>query len=460
MKRTDPIRRLIAFVLAAALLLTLLPSCGSPEETGPLRILLDVDDRTVYNSTDYVFEKLLEEIAQAEGPADAEVEYLPRTGIERETAISRLRTEVMAGEGPDLFLISTNYWWDGKSPQDGPLFPIPEKAMVNGLFMPLDKYIEKAKFAMWGDFHQTVMEVGQTEKGQVLVPLSYTFPITCFRRLEASHAPSRDLTWDDMLADDSLFMKAAAVLQDGSEKNMIHGMGNPNFDAIYGKTADYKAEKLSFSEEEFGEYAHKQMELYEEKWESLEQLPEYFHDYARPGFYERGDVMGHVPPYIASGEDLTVIPQYNKNGGVTATVFHYACINANSKRGEDAFFVLDYLLSRDGSSTEADGQGVRVLQPSWRQDFYSLFTGSDGLPIDQGMPWLSVVEGAVSDVNRSALDSAGGCITAVNIHGKLNKMMACMMSDCQMILAGYQEGDPEELIKETYRVMEMELEES
>lgn len=456
-KRTRMIARLTALLLAAAMLCVLLPSCALQKEAGPLRILLDVSDRTMSNPTDFVFDKLLESIAEAGGPADVEVEYLPRTGVERETAITRLRTEIMAGEGPDLFIVSTSYWWDGESPEDGPLFPIPEKAMANGLFMPLDKYMEKAQFAQWDDFNQTVMEVGRTEKGQMLVPLSYTFPITCFRQTEAAHTPSKDLTWDDMLTDESLVMKAAAVLQGGSETNMIHGMGNPNFDAVFGKIADYQAEELTFSEEELMEAVHKQLELYDEEgWKELAQLPEYFHSYAFPCFYTDGESMGNVPPSIRKSEDLTVIPHYNKNGGVTATVFHYACVNAKTRRGEDAFFVLDYLLGRDGN---ADGKDY-VPQNSWRQDFYSLFTGIDGLPIDQGAPWFSIYEGAISDINRSAIDSAVSCITAVNIHGKLNKMLADMMSDCQMIASGHQEGDPEELIKETYRVMKMELAES
>ncbi|WP_322169894.1 ABC transporter substrate-binding protein [Acutalibacter caecimuris] len=456
-------KKMIALMLALLISCIPLGACSLGKPAGPLRILLDVSDRTMYSNTSYVFDKLLEEIAAEGGPADVEVEYLPRTGVERETAITRLRTEIMAGDGPDLFIISSCYWWDGESPDDIPLFPMPEKSMYNGLFMPLDKYMEKAKFAQWGDFNQTVMEVGQTDKGQVLVPLSYTFPVTCFRRTEANHEPSKDLTWDDMLADGSLIMKAAAVLQGGSDENQIGGFGNPNFDAVFGKVADYKAEELLFTQEEFAEYAYKQLELYkEESWAGLEQLPEYFHTYARPWYYTYGDRMGGVPPYIRSGEDLTVIPQYNKDGGVTATVFHYACVNAGSKRGEDAFFVLDYLLGRGAVRADvatAEGGSYTQAQADWRQDFYSLFFGSNGVPIDQGVEYFNVHEGVISAHNRTALELAEHCITAVNIHGKLNKQMAWMMSQCETIQSGYEEGNIEALIAETYRVMQMELQE-
>lgn len=446
MKRMKYMKRMLPLLLALILALPLcLSGCGE-REAGPLRILLDVSGSTKYNRTSGVVKNLLDEIAAQGGPADVEVEYLPQTGRERENAVTHLRTEIMAGGGPDLFIISSNYWSDGEQPGDGPLFPFPEKSMVNGLFLPLDKYIENAQFAMWGEFNQTVLEVGRTDKGQVLVPLSYTFPVACFPRFDVSHGHSTDLTWDDMLAGENLVMKAAAMLESGSRENMLQALDNPNFDAIFGKTADYKAEELLFSQEEFTDYTHKQLALYDENPESLAELPEYFHTYAHPWFPQ-------------DGGSLTVIPQYNKDGGVTATVFHYACINANSKRGGDAFFVLDYLLSRDGSFSGTD-DNVYIPKESWRQDFYSLFTGETGLHIDGGMAWSSVYESPVSGENRSAMEAAVRCVTAVNVHGKLNKTMADMLSECEMMRKGRKEGDPDELIRETYRVMQMELQES
>lgn len=450
-------KRTLALALALTIALALmLPGCGGKGD-GPLRILLDVDEETRYSRTGAVVEELLEEIADQGGPADVEVEYLPRTGTKRKNAIDHLRTEIMAGSGPDLFVISEDY--GGGEGEDGPLFPFPEKSALNGLFMPLDRYIDNAEFAMWDSFNETVMEAGRTGRGQMLAPLSYTFPVTCFPRMEVSHAHSKDLTWDDMLEDESLIMRAAAASETGSRRNMIRALDAPDFDGIFGKTADYKAEELLFTEEELIEYTHKQLELYGQDPEAFAELPVYFHTWAHPWFYGGGETKGHVHPYIPKGDDLTVIPQYNKNGGVTATVFHYACVNANSRRGEDAFFVLDYILSRDSAFKDMDGAAL-VSKVSARQDFYSLFTGSSGLHIDSGMSWESVYEGAAGVENRAAMDAAARCITAVNVYGKLNRTMALMLDDCRGIEAGGMEGDPDEVIRETYRVMGMELKES
>ena len=40
-----------------------------------------------------------------------------------------------------------------------------------------------------------------------------------------------------------------------------------------------------------------------------------------------------------------MIPLYSDDGGVTATVVSYAAVNRNTKRPEDAFFVLDVMLT-------------------------------------------------------------------------------------------------------------------
>ena len=415
-------KRALAVVLMLAMVLVFgLSGCGK-KGAGALRILLDVDGETRYSRTAQAFEELLKEIEAQGGPAGVEVEYLPQSGVERKNAVTHLRAEIMAGAGPDLFMISSTEGRDGEF-----LFPFPEKSAINGLFMLLDRYIESAKFAMWDSFNETVMAVGRTERGRMLAPLSYTFPITCFPRLEASHSCSKELTWDHMLEDEGGILRASAALEAGSDKNMIRALDSPDFSAILGKTADYKAEEL----------------------------PLYFHTRAYPWFYGDGETQGHVRPYIPKGDPLTVVPRYNKDGGVTATVLHYACINARSRRGQDAFFVLDYILSRDAAFKDVENESSVIYGLSARQDFYSLFTGSDGLHIDGGISWESVYEGAISPENRASIDVAGRCVTAVNVYGRLQFEIDRMLEECRGL-----EGDIDEDIREVYRVIDMELKES
>ena len=46
-------------------------------------------------------------------------------------------------------------------------------------------------------------------------------------------------------------------------------------------------------------------------------------------------------------EPITMVPLYSRGGGSAATVTSFAAINANTKRPDDAFFIVDYLLSEE-----------------------------------------------------------------------------------------------------------------
>lgn len=71
----------------------------------------------------------------------------------RDQQLQRLRTEILAGKGPDIFLTDVynhvvgdaeigKWGVEGK----GPLFNFPAQAMKNRLFLPLDDYIAQAQF--------------------------------------------------------------------------------------------------------------------------------------------------------------------------------------------------------------------------------------------------------------------------------------------------------------------------
>lgn len=69
--------------------------------------------------------------------------YLPRTGAERESQLTSIRTEVLAGKGPDIFICSCpNFDYDNSKP----LFLFPNQVMERRVFLPLDSYLENAEY--------------------------------------------------------------------------------------------------------------------------------------------------------------------------------------------------------------------------------------------------------------------------------------------------------------------------
>lgn len=147
------------------------------------------------------------------GPKDIEFEIIPKNGSEREIYLSRIRTEIMSGEGPDVFLMA--YCPTGSPYTLGYLFPMPEKAMESGCFMVLDEYMEShTELAEWDKMTQIVLEAGKNEEGQQIIPLSYRVPAAMYRAEEVEHTPSKEITWMDMLESEDEALAAATVWDD------------------------------------------------------------------------------------------------------------------------------------------------------------------------------------------------------------------------------------------------------
>ena len=103
--------------------------------------------------------------------------YLPRTGAERESQLTSIRTEILAGKGPDIFICCCpNFNYDNSKP----LFLFPNQVMERRAFLPLDSYLENAEYMEWDKLFQPVMEAGKNEEGQQLLPMSYQITAMLF----------------------------------------------------------------------------------------------------------------------------------------------------------------------------------------------------------------------------------------------------------------------------------------
>lgn len=339
-------KKFMSILLALAMLCALLTGCkpGEEEASGPLRICVDFgalsSDKSaqvqnfLFNAKDYG------------APENVEFEVIPPDGPERKGAITELRTEVAAGSGPDLFIISTNYGDDDR------LFRFPEQVMGYNYFLKLDEYIEQARYMEWEQLEPAVMEAGRGSDGQYLLPLAYTFPVTVYRGQEAGETLTKSTPWQDMLASADPLIRGAAYMFYPTCIDRTH--------SVFGKIADYGEEELLFTEEELLA-AYQAGAAYDD--EILEEdIPEnYMADLAV-------DFDWEFP--LHSDEDTAVIPLCGLDGGVTATVTAYACINANTAQPEEAFLLLDVLMSKEFQQNSG---------------LYGSLTDQKGLPVYQGL---------------------------------------------------------------------------
>lgn len=440
-------KKLTALLLCAVILLMPLSGCG-PKDTGPLRVCLDLglDGREMANA-EYDFDALMKTVAQLGGAQEYEVEFVPTEGEERMGALTRLRAEMMSGSGPDLIL--TCYGW-----QEELLFPYPEKSARNGLFLNLDKYMEKSELTDWDQQVQPVMNAGRTEKGQFIIPLSYQFNMSCFKKEDVSHTPSKDITWGQM-AESSDVIDKASLTYWGGPPQKLDGTGDCTVHSTLGKLADYDKEELLFTADQLKEHIHKNFELAAQADSGgFDDAPVYFQPLSGVDFNSRAS--NSSTDTIDESTPLTYIPLYSRDGGVTAAVRSYAVISAGSRHKDEAFLVLDYLMS---------------LEVQQNGDFYNTCIAHwgtfGGFPMDSRLmseeypaQILSSGEWSLTKENFEGLCAVRDAITAVNFFDTVTAGVYELESQCYQIYEGFEQGDIDELIDETCRVLAMSIQES
>ena len=345
MKHRTP--KVLLLILAMLILALCLPGCESPQEepseapstaqegdTAQLpQVHICVDDVSPMTSSS--LSKLLLNMPGNGKDFQTLTETVPASGAERETTLTRIRTELMAGAGPDLFICSGQI-----SKEDGtPLFPFPRQAMKNRLFLPLDGYIAKAQYMEWDHLLPSVMEAGANEEGQQLLPLLYRLPIIL---LPAEAYPVQQplpKTYQEML--DSSDPAIQFVTGD-------FGM----YSDIFGELIDYGKEEPTFTEEELVEVTKAHIDFTSRR--QAGEFPDYSFFWEEGGMYATNEDILYTNWFGATTNSVdqpidavnyTLVPICNQEGGVTATITEFMAVNRNTEVPGQAFLVADYLMS-------------------------------------------------------------------------------------------------------------------
>ena len=303
------------FLGVAAFALMLFVGCGK-EEDETLKVCINDTNR-------WYMDTLVEGWQEIEGGLEVEIVEIPTDGESAELKLSELRTEIMAGEGPDIFVLSCTPPTVDASHED--LFRDLGKAMEAGMFLPLDEYISNAKYIDTSGWNQTVLVVGKTEEGQVVLPLYYYIQAYVYKGSDLSGQELPD-SWETLIASDSPIV------------------GNLwAFDFVYSfeNLADYQTGKLTFTVEVLKAYL-------EEYCSGLERVGAQNSETEFPEPIASGNI---TPEFLTQGvggaleEDQTYLAVPNREGSVTALVCKFAAINKNTEKAEEAFAFLDFMLS-------------------------------------------------------------------------------------------------------------------
>lgn len=433
-------KRMFSVFLAFALLAALFSGCRREEaETEPLRVCADLSiGGFLVNSEEDVkqaVEQFLASAADRGGPKDVEVEYLPREGAARETAVVRVRTEIMSGKGPDLFLC--NCAAPEPSTETQALFQFPEKAMENGTFLPLDDLIGKARFLEWEKLLSPVMDAGKNQEGQMLLPLAYSLPVVCFPAPDVEPYPA-STTWAEAAKGDDPVL-AASMEPIVTSLFPLYSDGYAYFGCTWRDPADYSGEKLLFSEEELLQRVREAVALRQGESSPLPHFRGVMDAYLFQKDGSLDPAMREMRQGISTSDPVTMVPLYCDQGGAVAAVRAFAGINRNTERPEDAFFLLDLLLSGE-------------LQE--RSPLYTEIWNYGACPTHEDVSFT------MPESPLAAFREVRSQITGARFYTSLDSLIASILSQYEGL--GENAGDAalQDLVSEAYLNMEMLLAES
>lgn len=313
------------------------------ENPNALRVVTDLDCRTKLmgrssnaSQGTRTFQEILKHFGGTPSGIRVNLEMLPSEDSGAYDAeLTHLRTEIMAGAGPDVFLMS-GFGDGGDLAPANTLFQNPESAMKKGFFLPLDDYIENARFMEFDKLDQAVMAVGRGEQGQVILPMFYRLnEIQINREIDPDEFPS---DWDGAAASGNELVQWAGALWAG------YGFRN----ACFGRVSEN--EELLITEEELFQRAREALELCKKYAPEMSRLREIEAREDYTVFLK--EVAVNVCPWGSGYLEMedNVNSSYvlkNPQGEISAPIETWCAVNKNTQDPEDAFFIVDLLLSRE-----------------------------------------------------------------------------------------------------------------
>lgn len=367
-----------------------------------------------------------------------ETEYeflvLPNNTEDRETELTRLRTEIMAGEGPDAFILNATVpgtVTDSGEPLEA-LFPNVEKSMYSHLFLDLEDMAQSSEIIDLESCNQTVMDVGVTGDGRFLLPLTYTFSALILDPSALEDPGYTFSTLDELLQSDQETLKGIAAW---STLKLF-----PN---CLGALADYEgqnllvtAESLTSAIQQADAFAAFQEEAYSQS----------------PAEYQGGSFISVNTLTSLAREDMeyAVLPIPNPQGGVTAAVTFYAAINANAAHPQEAFDFIELLYSEELVTQ----QGFEVNGMHYGTMFDYGDNGILAIPVKDGVLLQYAEDSGLLPGTLASFQGALDRIDSAKVYSDLDLAIYQMYSTWHFERP---EETLEELVDRTVSTMEMTL---
>lgn len=322
-----------------------------------LRILVEAGENsaggiTYLSDTRKAIAKIMEDFTAKHSTVNFQVEDLPGDPQEREPVLQRIRAEIMAGKGPDIFLLPAKTLSGSLDPLYlEPLIQDVNQNMYSKKFLDISRYYVEDETLDKAGLNQSVMDGGCVGDARYVLPLRYTVPVALV------HTPSLEKRGIDPAALSSTmegFFSTLVAHGDSSISPQFQGTFFCAFPAIY----DYEKEKVALDKEQMTSFftAYRDYTALSASCEVF--LPvglmKVSVDEETPIL---SDNLGQTVMDLAvlsklNGEKTEVIPLNTADGTLAANVTFWGAVGAACEHPQEAYDFLSQFLSPELQSDQ------------------------------------------------------------------------------------------------------------
>ena len=366
---------MLGIVFLPGLLQNRVTPAAAPTEERPLRICFDMGSKNDGGGSgqENYTKKLVQDFCfyndyREEGSVGyglteekIQIDVIPSDeslSAERVSMLQKIRTEIMAGQGPDVFVCVCDGVDEALEVEGSRLFPYVEFSMEDNLFLPLDDLIAEFEYTDPAQLTQVLLDGGKDSAGeQVVLPFRYTLPMLYFNRSDLEPVDQSGKTWNDVLTSDDPLLKEqvrwAWPLGRSPEDCNRRDYHDSALPCIFPSILDMENRGLAFTEDDLFARLQESLPVLQEL---LREDSEILNDawyFVRPG--TNGIPVLNRPNTGDPG--TTLIPLRNETGGVTALIHSYGAINANTPFAKEAALFLDF-IGQTAIQSDPSSQGI------------------------------------------------------------------------------------------------------
>lgn len=431
MRKRNRYRHFIILLLILSMALSCFVGCNVPGETAETGETTDNGSTASAAESEFwivadnafadLFSAPIQIFREAHPDITVTVETFPNDAAEREVYMQQLQTQIMAGKGPDVYLMMDT----------SPLFQDVTQSMHHGLFTDISAYYDADTALDKEGLVPAVMDAGVLESARYVLPLRYSIPLLYvdIGKLEAA-----GLALDRLGNGLSGLEEVAKAL--GSD-SVITGVNlGDTLLNLFPEMLDYKTDKVVLPEEELADFLQEYKNISTAMGKTSYVPTDYSYYISIGNFWATQrkvfsmDTGGWIDAstendgtvYIGNsttltqnlriarslGIELAVLPLRTSDGSLTANVTAYGAVGAGCEDPGLAYEFLRTFLLKDNQWKNQNGSSEYLYALGW-----PVLPEGSGVPMDAGT-WGAASKTIYTDQTclegwkerRAALDAA------------------------------------------------------